>query len=168
MTDFEVSLETVGLQEALKAMPQFADIAEDELTQALQKAMLMGERETKKVAPVLTGRLRSAIAGRINSGAFSMGETRVSSGAGAAVQGVLAANIGSSGASYPYGWLLDKGSYESKSGKTVTLHYRRGPRAGNPTAGWFRDTLSGMSDQFAKPFRSAVRRIRERLQGLMP
>lgn len=167
MEGFDVSIETIGVDEAMRAMPQFGEIAADEFTDALKKSMLLGERETKKVSPVLHGRLRSAIAGRVTAGAMSMGGSRMDSSIGGMVEGILAANIGSSGASYPYGWLLDKGSYEAKSGKVVTLHYRRGPRAGNPTAGWFKDTLAEKSEAFGKYYRAAVRRIRERLQGLM-
>lgn len=163
----DIELETIGLTEAIRAMPQFGDIAGEELTDALRKAMALGERETKKVSPVLTGRLRSAIAGRVTAGVMGFGGDTVSSGTGATVEGILAANIGSSGASYPYGWLLDKGSYDDKNGNTVTLHYRRGPRAGSPTAGWFKNTLAEKADAFNRYFRSASRKILDRLQGLM-
>lgn len=139
MTDsIAIDLDIKGLDESFRAMGQFDDIAQDELTKALEKAMLLGERSTKKVSPVLTGRLRSSVAGRVTSAL------------GIEVAGVLATNI-------EYGWILDRSS------KT---HYRRGPNAGNPTAGWFSETLKARKGAMAKYFHEGLRWVRIRLERL--
>jgi len=133
-----IDLDIKGLDESYRAMAQFDEIAQDELTKALTKAMLLGERSVKKAAPVLTGRLRSSVAGRTTSAL------------GYEVAGVLATNV-------TYGGILDQSS---------RTHYRRGPNAGNPTLGWFSETLRARKASMAKYFHEALRWVRIRLERL--
>ena len=125
-----LSLEVRGLAELQKRYSEAPDLIGREMRDAMQQSVVVGQEVARNRAPVDTGRLQS----HINT----------------AIRGVMPDIVGVIGTDIkPYPEILEL------SGRT---HYRAGPRAGQPTAGWLSGTLPEIRERVFAFFERAVER----------
>lgn len=119
------------------------DLYSDAITDVLTRGAITGENLAKEAAPIDFNRLRGAQSHEIAAGSPPPWSKYGTIGGG---------NV------EVYGKALDQPASRNP-------HYRRGPRKGNPTQGWFSNTLPKVQDAVDGFIGNAIQKIEGKWHG---
>ena len=137
-----IEIEATGFEEQLRKLKGYNRLSQRQFARAMGKSVIVLTHDWKEVAPVLHGRYRNSLAGRI-----------VSSRVGIGVEGGVETNVTDNG--FPYPAALEE---------SEKYRYRAGPRAGQRTAGRVKKVLKKNTKRINGFFSDALDEIVKRLE----